>query len=452
MTLVGATREHLVHAGMSHRTARVHARRIALCDRALTSLGADNRRWSAWVPGRVELLGKHTDYAGGRSLLCDVERGFAVRAAARGDRVVRVVDTARGLRMETGLDAPVRPGTAFAAGAWERYVETVVRRLVRDFGIAHGADVALASDLPVAAGLSSSSALIIAVHLALAAANALETDATFRFQVPSREALAAYLGAVENGQPFGQLRGDAGVGTLGGSQDQTALLCCEAGFVSRYAFVPVRWEGAAPFPADHVLAIGVSGVASEKTGAAMEAYNKASLSARKLVELWRAKTGRDDATLGAAADSAPDAPDALGAIADLNDAAIGDGPRLRDRLDQFLAEANTIVPQAFDALARGDFTRLGELVDESERLAEEKLRNQVTETIALQRIARDAGAVAASAFGAGFGGSVWALVPVEGSGDFLSRWRGRYLEAIPARAGEAEFFLTRAGPGAARWR
>ena len=50
---------------------------------ALESRGADVRAW--WVPGRIEFLGKHTDYAGGRSLLCATERGFAVVAVPRAD-------------------------------------------------------------------------------------------------------------------------------------------------------------------------------------------------------------------------------------------------------------------------------------------------------------------------------------------------------------------------------
>ena len=52
----------------------------------------------------------------------------------------------------------------------------------------------------------------------------------------------------------------------------------------------------------------------------------------------------------------------------------------------------------------------GDLVDRSQQLAERRLGNQVPETIELARSARELGARAASAFGAGFGGSVWALV------------------------------------------
>jgi galactokinase len=59
-------------------------------------------------------------------------------------------------------------------------------------------------------------------------------------------------------------------------------------------------------------------------------------------------------------------------------------------------------------------------------------------------------AVAASAFGAGFGGSVWALVPVERAGALVAQWRERYAEAFPEHRSTAEFFLTSAGPPARR--
>ena len=64
------------------------ARRLALF--AVTRSAAVET--AAWyhVPGRIEVLGKHTDYAGGRSLVCAIEKGFCVRTAARTDRVVRV--------------------------------------------------------------------------------------------------------------------------------------------------------------------------------------------------------------------------------------------------------------------------------------------------------------------------------------------------------------------------
>ena len=113
-------------------------------------------------------------------------------------------------------------------------------------------------------------------------------------------------------------------------------------------------------------------------------------------------------------------------------------------------EAIDIIPQASDALARGDLGRFGALVDDSQAAAERWLANQIPETIALARIARSHGAIAASAFGAGFGGSVWALVRSEDASAFIDAWRRDYLGRFPAHADLAQFFITTPGPARIR--
>src|SRR5207245_3711462 len=95
---------------------------------------------------------------------------------------------------------------------------------------------------------------------------------------------------------------------------------------------------------------------------------------------------------------------------------------LRPRLEQFLAESWEIIPAAAEALAQGDTTALGPLVDRSQALAAQGLGNQIPETIALARRARELGAAAASAFGAGFGGSGWALVREVDAPEFREGW------------------------------
>jgi galactokinase len=121
---------------------------------------------------------------------------------------------------------------------------------------------------------------------------------------------------------------------------------------------------------------------------------------------------------------------------------------LKGRLEQFIEETFEIIPAASDALQRESLTEFGLVVDHSMRLAESFLGNQVAETVTLQRSARELGAVAASAFGAGFGGAVWALVP-EADGDaFLTRWSENYRKKHRKPGKEAVFFLSRAGPHA----
>src|SRR5262245_35039604 len=190
-----------------------------------------------WVPGRIEFLGKHTDYAGGRSLLCPVDRGFRVTATPRADRTVRVTDKRLGETVECAID----PNVARPRGHWANYVFTVVRRIARDFPDARtGADISFESDLPVAAGMSSSSALVVAVYMALAAINELSDRDAYRDNIRTPENLAEYIGCIEGGFSFHGFAGDEGVGTLSGCEDQTAMICGRPGDLVCYSFCSVR--------------------------------------------------------------------------------------------------------------------------------------------------------------------------------------------------------------------
>ncbi len=398
------------------------------------------------VPGRVELLGKHTDYAGGRSLLAALDRGLVIGMAPRSDATVTFVDTASRARAAFALDPALVPLT----GRWAGYPMTVARRIARNFPHARrGADLALASDLPSASGMSSSSALVVATFLALAEANGLRDSAVWQEHLATPEALAEYLGYIENGQSFGPLTGDRGVGTFGGSQDHTAIVCCRAGQVSRYSFAPVTFEGATPWPAGMELIMAVSGVRSRKSGPQQAAFNRLSLGVREILRTWREASGSDAPTLAAAAAE----PGAAASIVRLLES--GTDPEfpaafLVNRFRQFVRESTEIIPAADAALARGDLAEFGRQVDASQAGAEEGLGNQVPETIHLARRARALGARAASSFGAGFGGSVWAMVERDTVEDFGRAWMDDYRREFPAAARRAHYFRSALGPGARR--
>jgi galactokinase len=437
--------ERLVAAGMS--TAEAIPKDV-LYERAVRALPDSSPGSGAlgayYVPGRVEVLGKHTDYAGGRSLLCAVERGFCLVARPRRDAQVLVTNARSRAQCALALDPELEP----ADRRWCNYPSTAVRRLARNFPLARrGADIAFISDLPAASGMSSSSALIVAIFLILADINALAATDVYRREIHSLEDLAGYLGTVENGESFGTLTGDRGVGTSGGSEDHTAILCSRAGELRQYSFCPIHHERTVALPAGFVFTLGVSGVVAIKTGTARAKYNRASLAVRKILELWRAASGRDDPTIAAAATHAPDAPDRIREVLRTSAEVDFTARQLCDRFEQFLEESNIIIPSATDALASGDLARFGSLVDSSQQGAENLLGNQVPETIALARSARELGAAAASAFGAGFGGSVWALVPATQAAEFERRWASWYQGHFPA-VERARFFTTPPGPPA----
>jgi galactokinase len=192
-------------------------------------------------------------------------------------------------------------------------------------------------------------------------------------------------------------------------------------------------------PEGYVFAVGVSGVVAEKTGEAKELYNRASLAVREILEMWNERTGRADATLAAAIATSEDAVEKIQEILQRP---------LQGRFDQFVGESGTIIPAAGDNLKRGDLEGFGDAVELSQTLGRIYLRNQVPETIALATLARECGAIAASAFGAGFGGSVWAMVKREGAEKFLEEWKNKYVEQFPQRTSIASFFTTVAGPAA----
>jgi galactokinase len=409
-------------------------------DRALTPL-------ALFVPGRIEVLGKHTDYPGGRTMVAAAERGFCMVALPRDDRQMTVIDARNGETIRFYVDPELEP----QPGSWSNYPMTVARRMARNFpGACRGADLALASDLPPAAGMSSSSALMVGVFLALSEVNQLPARDEYWHNIGSRTDLAGYLGTIENGQSFGTLLGDQGVGTFGGSEDHTAILCAEPNHISQYAYCPVEFEKTLPMPPGYVFAIGTSGVVAEKTGAARDKYNMASRLVSAAVDLWRRETGRDDPHLAAALGSSPEAGDRLKSLLETADVGPLDRAALIARIEHFMVESGTIVPEAGDALAGGDLRAFGRLVDRSQQAAERLLGNQVPETVFLAASARQNGAAAASAFGAGFGGSVWAMVERDLADDFLASWADQYRAAFPQHAKQSDFFTTGAGPAAFR--
>ncbi|MFI5243947.1 MAG: galactokinase family protein [Gemmatimonadales bacterium] len=369
-----------------------------------------------FVPGRVELVGKHVDYAGGRSLTIATELAIHARATTIDEPVIRL----RRAAGEVAMDVALSPDTKATGLRSSTYVTAVARRFARDFPYARkGVAVELQSTLPTSAGLSSSTALVVTLAMAFVDANDLAGDERWRAAVPTPIAFAEYVAAIETGVAYGEFPADGGVGVRGGAQDHVAIVCAEEGTVGQFHYLPARLERRIPWPEDHVIAIGVSGVHATKTGNAQAAYNR-------LADAMRPEAGSRK----------PEA-----------DASESDARR-----EQFREETEVIVPGVGDAIRDRDWSTLGKLVDRSQSLAENVLRNQVAETIHLVREARALGAIAASAFGGGFGGAVWAMIPHDDADRFMAAWRAAYERAFPARRARAKWSLTSPGGPARRTR
>ena len=402
------------------------------------------------VPGRVEVLGKHTDYGGGRVLVGAVDRGITARAERTGDlgQGRLSATTALGgpaVTLAAGVDADL------PAGHWGRYVQTVLDRLTSNFGPSVPARLTIDSDLPPASGMSSSSALICASALALADLNGWSATELWRRNIPDQLSLAGYLAGVEAGRPWRDLAGADGVGTQGGSEDHTGMLCGAPDELLLAEFDPMRIIERVAFPADWALVVAVSGVLAEKTGAALEDYNRGPAALRAVVLRWNETTGRQDPGLAsiirhligdATGDEALAAPE-LEALRDLTEPGYE-----RRRVEQFLVESLVLVPAGARAFARAD-TAVGEVMARSHALADCWLHNQVPQTNALVRLARQLGAIGASGFGAGWGESVYAVTRRADAEDFARAWLEAYRREGDAPAGAATL-VTRPGASARR--
>lgn len=380
-----------------------------------------------FVSGRIEFLGKHTDYCGGRSIVCAIDKGFYTEVEPNSTLKINL----RNQDTNEVLTFPFNENLIIQENHWIKYPQTVVKRIAQNFKSEklQGVNIKFRSDLPQAAGLSSSSALMIAVFLAISKVNNLEDFIEYKENISDKLELAEYLGCIENGQSYKNLIGDKGVGTFGGSQDHTAILCGKKSTLSQFGFSPVRLEKEITLSSDLCFVIASSGVVAEKTGSAKEKYNRLSLMVREIINKF-------DENLTLHQLVGKYGVDKLKKKLNNQD--------LINRLQQFYTENFEIIPQVSGFLENNEIEKIGNLIDLSHQNADKFLNNQMSETNFLQSSARKIGSLAASAFGAGFGGSVYALVRKSHSEKFLEEWQKLYLDDFPQYSQQSKFFITNA--------
>ncbi len=201
------------------------------------------------APGRVNLIGEHIDYHGLAVLPIAIRRRIRVAFRARTDGRIRAVSAEEyGLREFewTPRLAPV------AAGDWENYLRAAAEAVGRKWGALAGVDAAVVSDLPAAAGLASSSALIVAFTLGLLRAN------------QRRASFEELMEILPEGEQF--------VGTRGGGMDHAASLASREGCASLIEFEPLAVRPI-PVPEEWRFLVVHSLQTAEKSGAARQEYN-----------------------------------------------------------------------------------------------------------------------------------------------------------------------------------
>ena len=394
-----------------------------------------------FAPGRVNLIGEHLDYCGLPVLPAALSRGLALAVRRRDGLRIRCATTEPGHDPVDFTPAPAESsagGPGEARAGFGRYLAASAEGLrlggrLPDGGAA-GFDGFLASSLPAASGLSSSSALVVAGALALLFANGRLAPGD-ELDLPERMRLAADLAAAERGAAI-----------RGGAMDQSVCLGAAAGHALLITSEPARWTPVAVPPARFAFLAAFTGARAEKGGAAKETYNARVVeAAAALAELRKLLGARGShRTL---IDRYPEAV-LLEAVRRLP-------PPLDRRMRHLVTETHR-VRRAVRCLREGAAEELGALLDASHRSLREDYRVSAPALDALVEEARAAGALGARLTGAGLGGSVAVLTRPEDREAVAARLRDRFYLPRGIREPSRKHLLdgTPSGPAALlpRWR
>lgn len=355
------------------------------------------------APGRVNLIGEHVDYNGLPVLPMALQKEVRIALRPRDDGMVRLSNAGvgfDGVEFEVGVRIEPSP-----AGSWANYVKAPAQELARRFAIFRGFDGALVSDVPVAAGLSSSSAVVNAVGLALSAINQVGLEAL---------QLAEVMAEAERY-----------TGTRGGGMDQAVSMAGRAGHAARIDFHPLRLRHV-PIPPDWRFIVADTCVPAEKSGHAQAAYNRRRSECEEAVtpvaeEL--ARSGRlPRPPRGYTGMLRSVHVDEVLAAAE----AVLSGVLLK-RFRHVATEYARVV-RAQDLLSQADHPGFGELMDASHGSLRTDFHVSSAELDELAALAKEGGAAGARLTGAGFGGCIVALASMDTVDDVLETLVSGYYE------------------------
>ncbi len=320
--------------------------------------------WAA--PGRVNLIGEHTDYNDGYVMPFALAQRVLIAAAPRDDGTWSVTSLNND-STETFRGADLQPGMT----GWQAYVAGVVWALEEAGYRVGGADLVLTSDVPEGAGLSSSAALECAVLTALADLNDLDIASLERAKLARRS---------EN----------AFVGAPTGLMDQAASTLCTTGHA---LFFDCRTDDAEQVRFDTASAGLEILVLDTKTPHALvdSEYAARRASCEEAAQLLGVPALRDVSNLEAALDQLPDTV-------------------IRRRVRHVVTE-NARVLEAVSVLRAGRIADLAPLLDASHASMRDDFEITVPQVDLAVEVARASGALGARMTGGGFGGCIIALVP-----------------------------------------
>jgi galactokinase len=329
------------------------------------------------APGRVNLIGEHIDYNGLAVLPMAIQRRVTLLFRPRGDPIVRVANTEKEYSTRSfAMGEAIEP---YPEGDWGNYLKAAAQGLAQQFGGLSGFDAVLTSDIPVASGLSSSSALTVATAMPLVEVNHLEAD---------RTTLAELLA-----------RAERYVGTESGGMDHAVCLGASEGAALRVEFEPLRMT-AAPMPNRLAIVVASSLVRAEKAGAVRDVYNRRTRECRDALDAVLSKLKKRKKIDSY---SALLAKFGSGELVELGDTVL-DGD-LRRRFRHVVSEAAR-VSRMEAALAAGNVSEVGQLLNESHASLRDDYDVSTKELDELTELAATGGASGARLTGAGLGGCI----------------------------------------------
>ena len=353
----------------------------------------EQERWFR-APGRVNLIGDHTDYNEGFVLPVAIDLSCVVRAKPNADGVVRLRSEALEGEVVLAADGSTQPEEV--PEGWGRYAAGVVGTLAERGRPAVGVDGVITSTIPLGAGLSSSAALEVALGLALCDAAGFELS-PLDLAVACQEAEQ-----VATGVPCGIMDQLA---SLVGRHNHALLIDCRSLEVR-----PIR------LPPRLAVLILHSGMSRTLVGSEYAERRQACESVAALL--------------------------GLSALRDATPEQVRDEPRARHVVSE-----NARVLEAAQALEDGDVAALGPLLNESHRSLRDDFEVSTPELDALAEALVAAGAVGARLTGAGFGGCVVGLASRDEADAIVETAAGRYW----AQTGhQPRAFVFRAVDGAGR--
>jgi len=421
--------------------------------------------FAARAPGRVNLIGEHTDYSGLPVLPVAIDRSTIVAAAANaaGEIEVANADPAWSSR-RFAIERRIPP---YRTSDWANYVKAAIQGVIDRFSARsnwRGASMVVDGRVPPAAGLSSSAALTVSTAMAFMALNELELE-------PLETATMV-------------ARSEWYVGTRAGGMDQAASILGRRDHALFIEFDPLRVR-AVKMPANAVLVVADSREIADKSGTVRAEYNRrvveCTLAARILGralkldgvtilgDVVRAQPGWNAADLveklAAAAPARLDAAlkeaaNLLGVSqSELDAELLGEGSNrialdtkrpleILKRARHVLSETERVI-HAAELLEAGRLDEMGKLMNASHQSLANDFECSTQRLDGIVEYARRGGALGARLTGAGFGGSIVALCDVADADAVIeSIDRGYYAKLYPGAAPENWRAVLHAGAGA----